>query len=259
MIEIRPIAKERFHGLPPSDSIDQGVVIYATVDPVTRRYKIDIPDERLKKLSEITGYDLDTRFKEGVEHPFFDTKLGSVTLPNHTILLDPANPFDELKIGIAKAHNWVAKSKEAADFDCTHYMYDEDSDIIAQATRSQKRMKAAGLASKMSVATKVAMIRILSGTNFKGRNNDVIDAKLMHIIENDPDGFSAYAAKDVAYLTTLALVEECILQGVIVQNGTRFETESGEVLGFDKESVISYLLDPKNQPLLINYKSKIGE
>lgn len=259
MIEIRPIPKDRFHGLSAEQSIDQPVVIHATVDPVTRRYRIDIPEERLKQLSEITGYDLDTRFKEGVEHPFFDTKLGSVELPNHTILLNPAIPFDELKIGIARAHNWVAKSASTADFNCTHYLYDEDREIIQQATKSQKRMKAAGLAAKMSTGTKIAMVRILSGQNFKGRNDDVIDAKLMHIIESEAEKFIAYAEKDVTYILTLALVEECILQGIIVQNGTRFETDSGEILGFDKEAVINYLLEPANQPLLLNYKSRLGE
>lgn len=259
MIEIRPIVKERYHGLTAEQSIDQPVVIHATVDPVTRRYRIDIPEERLKKLSEITGYDLDTRFKDGVEHQFFDTKLGSVELPNHTILLNPESPFDELKIGIARAHNWVAKSASTADYNCTHYLYDEDKEIIQQATKSQKRMKAAGLAAKMSASTKVAMIRILDGKNFKGRTDDVIDAKLMYITEGNPEQFIAYAEKDVTYLVTLALVEECILQGIIVQNGTRFETDSGEILGFDKEAVINYLLEPANQPLLLNYKNRIGE
>ena len=115
LVEVRPIEKERWHGLKGKDVITRPVVIEALLSSTTGKLATGLTPEDRERLEKETGYDLSPDYKAGKPHPFWSSPAAFVKLEHKTNIFDISNPLDEIRVKIMKASDLVANSQKEYD------------------------------------------------------------------------------------------------------------------------------------------------
>ena len=84
LVEVRPIEKERWHGLKGKDAITRPVVIEALLSSTTGKLATGLTPEDRERLEKETGYDLSPDYKAGKPHPFWSSPAAFVKLEHKT-------------------------------------------------------------------------------------------------------------------------------------------------------------------------------
>lgn len=261
LVKIKPIEVEKWHGKSGKESFGQPLKLKALYNKKTGRYSTGLKEEDRIRLEKLTNFDLSDNFNPQQPHPFWDTEAATVTLPNHTIILNTSIPLDEIKYFITKASDFVANTEseyaEGKYPSATHVIFDEEEEVKIKATKAAIRTEAYKKALKMSVEQKRQIILILNGKNVRNQSNDFIEVEMDDILTKQPEMFLEYVDRDKAYLSTKAMVLEGIYKSVLSKRGDSIYYMD-ELLGATIDDAVNYLNDPKNQSFKLIILEKLG-
>lgn len=260
LVKIKPRDLEKWHGKKGLDSFAQTVSVKALYDTDTGTYATGLSNKEEEELEKVTGLDLSNTFNPLKPHPFWDTKPGTLVLPNHTIILNTDLPFDNIKIHIAKASKFVANSLEDLEKglfpDATHVIFDEEQEVELKARKIELRKSALKKVLKMSKNEKLDLILIISGKLLKKQSDSYIEVEMDKIVQDKPSMLLEYANRDKAYIKNRAFILEAIQSNVLQKrNGSIYYMD--EVIGGSIDDTINYLNDPKNQNLKVIILDKL--
>ena len=268
-VQIRPIPVKRWHGKTGNESFTRPKVIQALVDPDSMTYATGLTEEEEKTLGERLKVDLSKQFLIDKPHPFWDSKMGEVSLDNRTMIFDTDNPIELIRIKICKNSKYVANSmkeyEEGLFPEATHVIFDESEEIEEKASRIEIKKKAVMETAKLSKGKKVELIMVLSADgsdylrakNLKGKSDNFIEVELDKIIENKSADVLRYLKMDKDELATNALILEALQKNVLEKVGHKIMYHES-ILGQDVYDVIKYMNAPENQEFKLRILSQVN-
>ena len=257
IVELRPIEKKRWHGLPIEATFGADQKINATISARTGKYNVALTEEELTELQGRLGYDLSLNMLPNNQpHPFWDSSAGTVTLPTSTTFFNTDVPLDKLKVAIMKGHPQVCNNKNEVSTNpgATHFIYSEEEEVVAKQVNVSAKRKAFAALDTMTTDEKVAMLILLTGkTDYKKKSNDFIDTALFEKVDAKPTEFLNYKKDAKEFILVFATVRTAIAKGIISKDGPRFQYGES-ILGFEEREVVTYLAQDINQPLLMKIR-----
>lgn len=262
LIEVRPIEKERWHGLKGRDAITRPVTIEALVNGTTGKLATGLTEEDRIRLEKETGYDLSPDYNALKPHPFWSSPAAFVKLEHKTNIIDTSSPLGEIRAKILKASDLVANSQKEYDegkFPLAQFViFDEREEVELKASKAAVKRKVIIEADKLSTTRKAELIQVLLGISVRNQSNDFIDLKLDEAIDKEgPQKVLDFIKRDKARTSLHATVLEAIHKNVLRKDGTAVYYMDDQ-LGFDIESAIDYLQDTKNQALKAQVIEKLN-
>lgn len=272
-IEIKPIDRKRWHGKSGKESFARPHKIKALVDANSMEYATGLnyidkkfPGENGEKLTEAEHYakilnqDLSNNYNPEQEHSFWDSKMATISLENHTFFLDTSKPLEYLKVKICRASKYVANSlKEYEDGywpDATHFIHDESEEMEMIASGAELRNRATIEASELSTDKKRQIILILDGKNLKGKKDGHVIVALEKLIQERPREVLKHIKMDTEDLYIHAVVLEALQKSVLRRDGHKIMYHDS-VIGGDEYDVIEYLKKEENDNLKLRIISNI--
>lgn len=255
IVEIKPIERERWHGLAADKSFAQPVRFTTQVDTDRMEYALDIDTEELEALAKKTGWNLSLQYVPGEMHPFWESNMMKIVLPHETVLYDLSNPIERLKYAACRRSPFVAISeKEIGNKPyCTHYIYSEEEQVSEQMTKVAKKNNARKLSMAMPQDKKAFLIRLLKGKDVQSRSVDVMDVYMDELIEKNADEVIKYATLPDERIYSLAIIDASLRGGFLQKEGTSIYYGSDRI-GFDTEEAANYLEQPLNSQMRIRLK-----
>ena len=265
-IEIRPIpGRNGIKGFSENlEYFSQAHILSPFVNPVTLKYMTGLTPKDLEKLAaEEFPYNLDATYKRGVAHEFWESQIIKVELTNSPIFLYPGkNSIDFVKYKYLCVNNYIYKSEEEMKSgtkpQATHYIYDESEFTDMRAGELEKRNSLIRQVSDLSLKRKRDIILILLNESTDNKNENYLTIKFETIM-NDKDlslQLFELLSQEVEGVTLQAEIVSAIQKNVLRRTKKGifyFETN----LGFSEEDVKEFLINPDNQEILLNIKSKI--
>lgn len=259
LVEVRPIAKRKWHGKEGKDSFSRPVVIEALVNVRTSLYDTGLTEEDKVRLESITGYDLSNTYKKDRPHPFWSTE-GVVKLPNSTKVFDTSKPKDEILVKMMKASELVASSQKELEEGrfpfATHVIFDEREEVEIKASKIAIKKDAIIESSKLSRAKKLEIIQILANKNLKKQSDEFVEVALDSLIEESPEKILNYIKAEKTETTVHAMILEALEKNVLRKEGSSIYYFDDQ-LGYDIQSTINYFKDPSNQKLKAEITEKL--
>ena len=262
LVEVRPIERERWHGLKGKDAITRPVVIEALLSSTTGKLATGLTPEDRERLEKETGYDLSPDYKAGKPHPFWSSPAAFVKLEHKTNIFDISNPLDEIRVKIMKASDLVANSQKEYDegkFPLAQFViFDEREEVELKASKATIKRKVIIEANSLPFERKADVVQILLGINVRKQSADYIELKLDEAIDKiGPQEVLNLIQRDKARTSLHATVLEAIHKNVLRKDGTSVYYMDDQI-GFDVESAIDYLADKKNQALKAQIIEKLN-
>lgn len=265
-IEIRPIPDR--NGIKSfSENLEyfsQAHILAPFVNPVTRKYVTGLSKEDEEYLAnEGFPYELESTYKQGVPHEFWESQIVKVELSNSPIFLYPGkNHIDFVKYKYLLVNNYIYNSEDelrsGSKPEATHYIYNEGAANKIKATVLEKRNSIINKVSELSLTRKRQIVLILLNENTDNKDEDYLTVRFEDIIGNKELSLELEAllkgdAKDIALSADIkSAIQKNVLkrtrQGIFY-----FETN----LGFTEDDVRNTLASSDNQEILLNIKSKI--
>jgi hypothetical protein len=253
-VQIRPLPHKTWHNKEGKESFRQPVTIEVLYDSNKGGYATGLTDEEAERYGKLLGVDLSANFNPEKPHPYWSTKGASIKLPNNTLILNDEIPRDFVKIKNLKASKFVANTFEAWEAglypNATHYIYDEETEVIEKATKVQARDKAIAIKHKMSNEDKISIIMILSRKMVRGRSSSFLDVEIDELLKDHKNvlEFLRYTSMDREEVYTNSLVLECIHKNILTKEGGSIYY-MGELIAYDIDEAIKWFLDPNNSKL----------
>jgi len=207
--------------------------------------------------SMLTGMNLDSLFKPGKAHKYWDTSLGKVDLPNFTLMMDISDPHQYIKYKILYDCNTVANSEAEIQNEHTHYIYSETEGIEKRAKHADLVGQATIKCFDLTVQKKKQILVVINKSNLRNKEDSYITAELHDLINKDPKLVLEYLQKDATQLAVSALVETAIMESVLDDRGIEGIFYGGDKLGESKDTVILKLSSPENQNMRIIIKQAL--
>ena len=265
-IEIRPIPnrnsiKQFSENL---EYFSQSHIIAPFVNPVSLKYETGLTEEDKKYLKEESfPYDITENYTKGVAHQFWESSMVKVELKNSPAFLFPGKSLlDFVKYKYLLVNNYIYKSEEEMKSgtkpQATHYIYDESEFTDMRAGELEKRNSLIRQVSDLSLKRKRDIILILLNESTDNKNENYLTIKFETIM-NDKDlslQLFELLSQEVEGVTLQAEIVSAIQKNVLRRTKKGifyFETN----LGFSEEDVKEFLINPDNQEILLNIKSKI--
>jgi hypothetical protein len=250
-VEIRPLAKNAWHGKEGAEDFTQDKVIEALVNPETGKYDVGMTPEEVVKYGDLLGVDLSPKISmDGKPHPFYGNKSGWVRLPNRTFFLDTTNPLEFVKYKICTRSKFVANSlkewEQGLFPEATHVIFDEEAEINRKASKIQKKNIATKISLSMTLEEKSHIIQLLRNKCVREKSQDFVDVIIDEIVETNPDDFIRFSKMEKQELYIRAMVQEAIYKNILTKEGMAIYY-MGDLLGSDYDEVVKYFLDPNNQ------------
>ena len=274
-IEIRPIAKKRWHEKTGKEDFARPIKLSALVDPNTMKYSTGLdyvnknytdPDT-LEKVTEAEYYskllkqDLSNTFVPGVPHIFWDSPMATIKLENNTMFLFTEKPLDFIKYKICKASKYVANSlkeyEEGIFPEASHILYDEAEEVEAKASKIELKKKTIIACSNLSKDKKIQLVLIIAGKNLKGKSDDFVEVELDKIIEKETSEVLRLLDKPKEDLFIHAMILEAIQKSVLKKQGHKI-VYFDSVLGSDMSDVVEYFKSEENQDLKLRILAAIN-
>lgn len=265
-VEIRPIPnrnsiKQFSENL---EYFSQSHIIAPFVNPVSLKYDTGLSKEDVEYLKENNfPYDISDNYTKGIAHPFWEGSMVKVELKNSPAFLFPGKSLiDFVKYKYLLVNNYIYKSEEelksGIKSQATHYIYNESEENGIKAGELEKRNSLIRKVSELSLKRKRDIVLILLNENTENKNEDYLTIRLDMIV-NDKDlseDLSKLLKEDTEGVSLSADIKSAIQKNILrrtKQGIFYFETN----LGFSEEDVKEFLINPENQEILLNIKSKI--
>ena len=162
-------------------------------------------------------------------------------------------PLQELQINVLKASKWVANSQKELDEgkwpNAKYVIYDEKGEIQKEAVQAEVKAKANKLFSELSPAKRLSLLKVF-GKASDNVSDDFSYAKLYEIVEKEPVRFIEVASMKPAEINVKALIVDLTNKGILRTKGAAY-LYNDQQIGFDYDNTVEYLLNPKNQELLV--------
>jgi len=259
---IKPLPNKRWHDKEGKDAFARPNSTEVLIDAEKGVYATGLTDEEAEEYGKKLGLNLSNTVSYTEGHPYWASVPAKLALPLSTLIFNTEKPHDFVKVKNYKAHKLVANSfKEWEDGnwpEATHYIFDEEEETSAKASKVQNRNKAVKAIMGMSLDEKVNMVRLLSTKSVSGRSQDFIDVELDAVINTD-DGlrdFILYYQMDKAEMNIRAKVTEALSKNILTKEGNAV-LYMGEKLGYDFDDTVKYFLDPNNQNIKLVIFDKI--
>lgn len=262
LVEVKPIEKERWHGIKGKDIFTRPITIEALISLQTGQFSTGLTPEDRKRLEEKTGFNLSPEYIPGKPHEFWNSPAAQVKLEYKTNIFDTNKPLDEIKVKILKASDLVANSQkeyEEGKYPSAIYViYDEIEENEFKASKAAIKRKVVLESSKLTTTRKAEIIQIVLGISVRNQSESFIDLKLDECIEQEgAERILQLIQRDKARTSLHALVLEAIHKNVLRKDGSAVYYMDDQV-GFDVESTIDYFSDTKNQTLKAQILEKIN-
>ena len=252
LVEIRPIEVKKWHGKTGQERFSQPIIFEALYDMNTGNYATGLDKEDRIRLESKTGYNLSPEFDPEKPHEFWSTSAARIKLGNQTTVLDTTKPLEEIKVKILKASKFIANSMKDYEQglfpEAQFVIFDENEEVVAKASKIQKRNKARKLAGKMSLDERINIIQILDGRSLRKQSPDFIEVAIEELVDNKPDDFIQWAEMDKAKTYVRASVLECIHRNILTKEGNAIYY-MGDRIADTVDDATQYFMDPNNQKL----------
>ena len=261
-VEVRPLERERWHGLKGKDVITRPVVIEALLSGTTGKLATGLTPEDRERLEKETGYNLSDDYNPNKPHEFWSSPAAFVKLAHSTNIFDMNNPLNEIKVKMMKASDLVANSQKEYDegkFPLAQFViYDEREEVEVKASKAAIKRKVVIEADKLTQTRKADIIQILLGLNVRNQSEDYVNLKLDEAIDKEgPERVLTLIQRDKTRMSLHATVLEAIHKNVLRKEGAAVYYMDDQ-LGFDLESAIDNLEDKKNQALKAQILEKLN-
>ena len=250
LVYVKPIIKERWHGLHKQNRAKfQGTsdVIQAIYDTSIGRLATGLSAKDEERLSKTLGVDLSPNSSNEYWSNF------KIKLEDKTQIYDERVPLQELQINVLKASKWVANSQKELDEgkwpNAKYVIYDEKGEIQKEAVQAETKAKANKLFSELSPAKRLSLLKVF-GKASDNVSDDFSYAKLYEIVEKEPVRFIEVASMKPAEINVKALIVDLTTKGILRTKGAAY-LYNDQQIGFDYDNTVEYLLNPKNQELLV--------
>lgn len=260
-VEVRPIKVKKWHGKEGKESFTQSKTIEVLVNAQTGQFDTGLTPEETEKYSKLLGVDLSPIYNPNEAHPYWSTKAASIKLENKTMLFDPINNADFVKIKNLKASKYVANSLQEFEQglypNATHVIFDEEAEVTKKASGVQLKNKAIQFSLKMSADEKTNIIQILSGKSVRGRSTNFIDVEIDNLVQDSPEQFLKYSKMDKNEVYVRAAILECIHRNILTKEGLAIHY-MGDVIGLDFETAVEWFSNPQNQKMKVAILEKLN-
>ena len=262
IVEVRPIERERWHQKRGKENFSRPRVIRALVDSSTSLYSTGLSESDIAMLREKgVTYDLTPFFNQNAPHPFWDSEIATVKLPNYPVLFNTDNPLEFIRLKILKASPFVANSIRELDEglfpSALFVIIDESEEVEAKASKIALKNKAFMEVAKLSKERKIQLILILRGKNLKGKSDDFVDVEMDNLLEKETQSLLSLLEKDKEDVALRALIVEALQKNVLQKKGAKYYYFDA-MLGSDIEDVIKYFKDVENQELKLRIMSQLN-
>ena len=265
-IEIRPIPnrnsiKQFSENL---EYFSQSHIIAPFVNPVSLKYETGLSEGDIDYLKENKfPYDISDNYTKGVAHPFWEGSMVKVELKNSPAFLFPGKSLiDFIKYKYLLVNNYIYKSEEelksGIKSQATHYIYNESEENGIKAGELEIKYALIRKVSELSLSRKRDVVLILLNENTENKNEDYLTTRLDMIITDKElsKELGELLKQNKESVTLSAEIKSAIQKNILrktKQGIFYFETN----LGFSEEDVKEFLINPENQEILLNIKSKI--
>jgi hypothetical protein len=260
-VEIRPIAKKKWHGKKGKEDFTRPKVIQALVNSHTFQYDTGVPEERRVELEEKLDVELSPNYSPNHPHAFWDSKAATLKLENNTMYLNKNNPLEEIKYYIAKASKFVANSLrefEDGQFpEATHVIFDEKEEAEVKARKIEVINQATARVGELPPERKIQLLFILAGKNAKQFSTSQLVVAMDELISSKAAEILRELDKDTDLVENHALVIECLQKSVLQKKGHKIYYHDSH-LGDDTISVADYLGQNVNQDLKLKLIEQIS-
>jgi len=250
LVYVKPIIKERWHGLHKQGRAKfQGTadVIQPIYDTTIGTLATGLAEKDQERLGKTLGIDLSPVSTNEYWNNF------KIKLEDKTQIYDSRVPLQELQISVLKASKFIANSQKELDAgkwpSAKYVIYDEASEIEKEAVAAEVKAKASKLFSDLSPAKRLSLLKIF-GKASDNVTDDFSYAKLYEIVEEEPKRFIEVASMKAEEIKIKALIFDLETKGILRTKGTSYLYNDQQV-GFDYDNTVEYLLNPKNQELLV--------
>lgn len=262
LVEVKPIEKERWHGVKGRDAFTRPITIEALVSVNTGQFATGLTPEDRERLEKKTGYNLSPDYIVGKPHDFWNSPAGTIKLEYKTNIFNTANPLDEIKVKLMKAHDLVANSmkeyEEGKFPGALFVIFDEQEELELKASKASVKRKVILESSKLTKTRKAEIVQILKGVSVRNQSDEFVDLKLDDCIDEfGAEKVLTLIQRDKTRTSLHALVLEAIHKNVLRKDGTAIYYMDDQI-GFDTESAVDYFQDPKNQTLKAQILEKIN-
>jgi len=181
-----------------------------------------------------------------------------VDVPSDGIQLNLANPEDELKYLVLKAHQRVANSEmERFDTPFAEYvMTSKEQEARVENKKSKLKRKAYKVFSNMNTTEMRDVLKVIGKRAGDDASVDFVESQLDKVVTDDPQGFLT-TVEDPTFKMR-AFIDDCLASRVLVKNGTKYQLPGGDTVGYTLEQTIEYLQNPDNQEVYLDLKGKLS-
>jgi len=171
----------------------------------------------------------------------FHIKLGSKDL-----ILDIADPYEELKYIFLKGHKRVADGLNDRKPTANYVIINEESEAKEENKRNQLRRRALREFDKLTVGDMRKCLRVL-GNKADEVSNEIVEQRLSNIVEQDPFTFIEKWV-DNKNKETEFLIQDAVSKNVLRKNKNVYKYGT-DIIGNNLEATIDYLDNAANQDL----------
>lgn len=265
LVEIRPLDKNKWHGLKGDKAFTRDITCEAFVSRHSGQYDVRFTSEEERQhLEKVLGVDLSLSHDPGRAHPTWSRKSFWATLPNNTKILNTEVPMQAVELAILKGAPLVANSmkeyNEGKWPDATHVIFSEEEEMEIKASKIETIKKAFQISLEMSREQKIQLITILSTDlpfNVREHKDSFIEVRIKDLIDENPREFVKWATMDKETLAVRSLVLEANHKGALMKQGPSY-FYGGERIGIDIDDAVSFLKDPENREFRARLMEKIG-
>lgn len=265
-IEIRPIPN-RNNIKQFSENLEyfsQAHIITAFVNPVSLKYETGLTEDDVKYLKD-NGfpYDISDNYTKGVAHPFWESSMIKVELKNSPTFLSPGESLlDFVKYKYLQKNSYIYKSEEEMNSgikpEATHYIFNESEFTDMRAAELERKNKLTVEVSKLSLKRKRDIVMIIENENTDNKDENYLTVKF-DLIMSDKEKAETLTQLLKEGTEGVSLSAEII---AAIQKNVLRRTKQGifyfeNNLGFSEENVKEFLMQPDNQEIYLNIKSKI--
>lgn len=183
---------------------------------------------------------------------FWDTF--AVKIGRQDVILNTDRPEDELKYLFLKNHKRVAVGLNRITPGTDYVLINKDSEAEETNRINKIRREAYREMDKMSPDDMRKCLRLF-GVKSDDMSNEIAEAKLSEVIEQDPSKYLDKWVKNPNKEMNF-IIEEALAKNIIRRNRTNYYFGT-DLIGNGLDDVIAYLKNKANQEILVSIKSEI--
>lgn len=180
-----------------------------------------------------------------------------IKIPRSGMVLYLDNAEHELMWLVCKAHQFIANSEEDKLYTpFARYVMTSEEEIEKKVNdKFELKSKAFAKYSTMSLQEQIDFLRVYGKNPGAEPRESFIRSQISKVIEDEPKKFLEIM-EDKGYKTKVFL-KECVAKNIVLEKGTKFVLQGGDVIGYTLDQAIEYLKNPENQEVLIMLKGQL--